>query len=762
MIAQELKQLVFDSVKLLGEAFRDIYGESLFQEIESLRLKMKKVRGKEAHLVQKTLDEVYLELQNDKTLKLHQKAKSFALMLELINACEVAYRTSRLQKYKISAQTRPEALIYVFTSHPTESRSQNFLKIMNLIERLLLRALEQDFANIREKLFYLLKIAVRINLANNRRPQVKDEMEQIFHTVLDHDILGEQIRLNKNDFNISFRTWVGGDKDGHPKVGSLTMLESWELSRKKLLTFIWVELKAFDDELSLLPESLGIKRELNKVKKTLQKLKLIGPGDGKKVARLKKNLEILKRVSEKASLLSPFVTNLEKLLWLYPALVLPLEIREDSELIKQARTNKNLEIVKMLKTLRSVSSGMDPKWYVRGFVISMCMSSEDVLAAAFLTEKEFRSLTIPVVPLFENEKGLLHATEILESAFKKYPLIKEHQKKWRSRFEVMVGYSDSSKENGVLPARLMIEEGLFRLEKYLLKKKLKPIFFHGSGGSTSRGGGSVSEQISWWPQSALNVFKVTIQGEMVQRNFTNPLIMRSQVGKVIEGYSQCCPVLTKRGPEVSLFSDRIQSAYRSLVSDSSFQDLTRLATPYDYLNLLKIGSRPSKRSAKGTFSLRAIPWILCWTQTRLLLPVWWGTGSAWMSLSKKEKDSLKNFARKSPLMQSYVKNLGFTLAKMELGVWNFHLESSEMSREEKERWKNIITEELELSIKFFKDISGKKNFTWFRPWLGESIYFRSSMIHPLNVIQKLALERKDHVLLRETVTGIASGMLTTG
>src|SRR5690606_7408602 len=122
-------------------------------------------------------------------------------------------------------------------------------------------------------------------------------------------------------------------------------------------------------------------------------------------------------------------------------------------------------------------------------------------------------------------------------AFKKFPFQKEHKLKWGNRFEVMVGYSDSSKENGVFPARLMIEEGLFKLENFLIKKKLKPVFFHGSGGSTSRGGGTVSEQTAWWPETALNIHKVTIQGEMVQRNFNNPLIMRSQIGKVVGSFA---------------------------------------------------------------------------------------------------------------------------------------------------------------------------------------------------------------------------------
>lgn len=761
-IQPDLKQLVSQSVKLLGEALLAVHGKRLYQEIESLRQEMKKVRGKSPEIVQKALEHVYEDLQKNSSEDLHQKAKAFALMLELINSCEAAYRSHRLNRYQVKVDTKPQAIIYVFTSHPTESRSQNFLNLMSRIEELLIESLDQGFDTIREKLFYYLQIAVRLSLANNRRPQVKDEMEQVFHTVLDPAILKEQISLNKKDLNVSFRTWVGGDKDGHPKVGSGTMLESFNLSRQKLLIFILAELKQFEEEVALIAEGKFLKVELSSFKKHLQDIKKVSSGDGKKVVRLKKSLSKLRKITDAHLMTSPFISDMEKLFWFFPALVLPLEIREDSERIKNALTNKSEPILDMLTTLKNISQGLDAKWYVRGFVISMCQTAEDLLAAMTITTKRLGDFSIPVIPLFENEQGLVNGVQILEVAFKSFAFPTEHQKRWGSRFEVMVGYSDSSKENGVLPARLMIEKALFELEKFLLKKKLVPVFFHGSGGSTSRGGGTVHEQISWWPQSALNIFKVTIQGEMVQRNFNNPLIMRSQIGKVVEGCKECASPQWQDQADVTSFSQGIQEAYRSLVNDSDFQKLTMLATPYDYLNLLKIGSRPTKRSAKGIFSLRAIPWILCWTQTRLLLPIWWGTGVSWRNLSGGEKKKVKAYYQSSPLMQSYIKNLGFTLAKVELGVWNFHLEHSGLTSEEMVFWRKKITEEFNLSVTFFHELTGEKDFTWFRPWLGESIYFRSSMIHPLNVIQKLALERNDHILLRETVTGIACGMLTTG
>lgn len=761
-IQVQLKQLVFISVKVLGEAIRDVHGDKLYHEVERLRVTMKKVRGAEADLVERELNKIYRSLSKTSSEELRQIAKAFSLMLELINTCETAYRSFLLSDYRISFAKKPRAIIYVFTSHPTESRSAEFLRLMGAIEDLLMEALESDPELVRDRMFYLFKIALKLDLAKNRRPEVRDEMDQIFHFVLSPKILSEQIQLKKEGLSVNFRTWVGGDKDGHPKVGSSTMLESFTRSRQRFLEGIKNLLKNFEEEMELIDDGKFVKRELIAFKALFRGIKTVRKGDGKRITNFKQKLDRVLEVADRYRLTSPQLEDIHRLVRLYPALVLPLEIREDSELIRNAVMNHREPIYKMLLTLKDVSAGINAKWYVRGFVISMCQTTEDMLAAVTITKRALGGLVVPVIPLFENEKGLMNSKAILEGTFKAAKLPQEHKKRWDGLFEVMVGYSDSSKENGVLPARLFIESALFDIEAFLRKHKLTPVFFHGSGGSTSRGGGTVLEQLSWWPQSALDIYKVTIQGEMVQRTFSNPRIMRSQAGRVVEGYEKVIPKKPQHPKEVSALAETIQRSYRELVKNPDFHELTSKATPYDFLDLLKLGSRPTKRSTPGKFSLRAIPWILCWTQTRLLLPVWWGAGTAWVNMTASEKKIFRKAYQQSPLLQTYIKNLGFTLAKVELGVWNFSLEHSDLGQAGKNEWRKVIADELKLSIQFFVDVTGEENFTWFRPWLAESIYFRSSMIHPLNVIQKIALEREDRVLLRETVTGIACGMLTTG
>lgn len=761
-IPSELRELVFQSVKLLGVAIQDIYGEELFERIEVLRLKMKGVRNKHPDTVKKALEEVYLNLGRASDEDLHRINKAFVLMLEIINACEAAYRTFRLDNRSISSSSAPDSLVYVFTSHPTEARSKEFLFLTDRVEDLLIEALEQNFYAVSKELHHLFQMALRITLANNKRPDVKDEAQQILHTIMDDRILGEQIILKEHGLNVFFRTWVGGDKDGHPKVGASTLLQTLTLSRHKILDFTEKRLNDFHRELKLfdLDES-EITSLLSDLQKNLRGLRKISNGDGLRVQLFKDWFHQLLDLTDDAKVTSPGILDLKNLFKLYPGLVLPMEIREDSSLIHLSLKRPG-PIAKMLKTVRLISKGIDPRFYVRGFIISMCQAPEDLMAAIELTKKQFGHYAIPAVPLFENEQGLKNGVRILESAFKKYSMASEHKQKWEGRLEVMLGYSDSSKENGVLPSRMLVEKALLDLEKLLFKHKLVPVFFHGSGGSTGRGGGSLKEQIAWWPHSALNIYKMTIQGETIQRHFHHAPILRSQVNKIVDEFAKHKVQKFYRPQVASDFAELIQVSYRQLVNDPDFQLMTSEATPYDFLNLLKIGSRPTKRTGKGKFTLRAIPWILCWTQTRLLLPIWWGVGEAWSKLSKSEKKELIQYYKNSPLMQSYIKNLGFTLARIEMGVWEFHLSHSRLNDDDKTKWQIRIRKEFEETVLFFHEISGEKNFTWFQTRLGESIIFRSSMIHPLNVIQKISLERKDHVLLRETVTGIACGMLTTG
>ncbi len=299
------------------------------------------------------------------------------------------------------------------------------------------------------------------------------------------------------------------------------------------------------------------------------------------------------------------------------------------------------------------------------------------------------------------------------------------------------------------------------------KQKLSPIFFHGSGGSVARGGGSVEEQVAWWPDSARQHYKATLQGEMIYRSLASAEIFKSQIQKMKQSPREKSLHQNKQSPEFlklkESFSQRSGFYYRELITDPSFLEIIKKSTPYGYLDELRIGSRPSQRTSLFSVkNLRAIPWVLCWTQTRSLLPIWWGVGSAFNELTQKDKDVFAKNVDSDALLSSFIKLMAFSLAKVDLSVWFFYLNESSLSDEQKKSAILRFQGEYDLTLSCLAELSSQKELLWFRPWLKKSISLRSTMIHPINLVQIIALQKNYPNLLRETVSGIASGMLTTG
>jgi phosphoenolpyruvate carboxylase len=300
------------------------------------------------------------------------------------------------------------------------------------------------------------------------------------------------------------------------------------------------------------------------------------------------------------------------------------------------------------------------------------------------------------------------------------------------------------------------------------KNDLSIYFFHGSGGSVGRGGGSIEDQAATWPPGASAVVKQTLQGEMVERTLATPEILRSQVLKIAQiqhSPPEPCPV-SEAAIELGKLAEK---TFVEVLGSDSFFDLLSAATPYTRLGTLTIGSRPVSRAAAdsptGLEQLRAIPWVLCWTQTRYLLHAWLGVGSAWRAVRDDEtrRAALVQALKVDPLLRSYVRMLGFTLAKTVPLIWREYVRT--LAGESP-----AILERLEQEWEDARDLAlllCEGELLSYRPWLRESIYYRAPMIHPLNLLQIEVLEseqmsEEQQLLFRETVTGVAAGMLTTG
>lgn len=771
-LPEELRALVKSSVACLGRVIEKELGTMGYRRVEKIRQAMAASRSASSARTEQLLRMAYGDLRKMNSRERMGFATAYTLMLELMNTCENAYRTHRLnQRHDRARGMSPVPVTYVLTAHPTESRASQNIAIFYEIQKLLTETLERSGQLDESALFALLEIAWRVPIVRSRKPRVEDEAEHIYSVALRDENLDRMLKLCRTEVPIYLRSWVGGDKDGHPGVDQTALQNSLQASREYLYQYAKRQIEKLSELIALFSNA-GLERERIRLREHLLKVHQLRPGDGVRMRRLHQAVLRFKDAYQREVGPAPEpVLQLEQLLHTFPGLVIPLELREDSTIILDARKHpgKNLAIERMLRRVAALSRGASARWYAQGFIISMAGSLEHIEAACDLLERNLGGLKIRVIPLFEQKQALQEGSKIIESMLKRSRIKQALKKDWLNRVEVMLGYSDSSKESGVFPSRLEVARAMRSLDRVCQRAGVQPIFFHGSGGSVDRGGGPVEDQLSSWSRGALRFYKATIQGEMVERSFASPAIAESQFKKI----SQTSIRLQKNSgavkvsPSIERFAKGIENEYRAAIGSREFMEMIELATPYRYLSALKIGSRPTKRASrkKGTLavsSLRAIPWILCWTQTRVLFPTWWGVGTAWARLSATERKSLCRELRTNSLFRSFVHVFGFTLAKVQLPVWEFYLAESRLAAKQKEKFKRQFESQYASAQKFFRELTGESDPLWFRPWLSESIHLRSAMIHPLNLLQILAEKDRDLALLRVAATGIASGMLTTG
>ncbi len=774
-LPSNLRLLVRESGALLGRVIEREAGRPLFQVVEKLRVSM-------ADLRDKAPNEVVAQLRRElKSLRALNKegrrdvARSFTLFLELMNACENAYRGYRLDsgKRQKAIEGGPDSLVYVLTAHPTEARSPENIKVFQRIQNLLTNVLKRDTpAELwRDHLLHELEIAWHATPTRERAPRVKDEAAHIYQTALRPGILRALLAASGEVVPVYLRTWVGGDKDGHPGVDEKAMTDSLQLARDALLRHALTLIGDVEGTLDLLPGKM-LAREIRGVKAALSKVRKVRVGDGKNVAQAKAVFHKLCGAYEaKIRVLHPSLLEGKRLFHVFPGLVVPLELRESSDVLMGEKVEgrpgkgRKMAIERMLSRLAQFARGGDARWYARGMIVSMTEKVEHLARAEELVRAAFRTPALPVIPLFETGESLGRSVEIVRALIAHPRLGAALTGAWADRLEIMVGYSDSSKQGGVLASRVAIARAMHKLEAECDTNGVQVVFFQGSGGSVDRGGGSVADQLAWWPKSALRTYKVTVQGEMVERSLSSPAIARGQIERIAlsaaEGLHRTPSAPSS--PQLFRLAELASASYQEMIHDRDFLRLVGRSTPYEHLSALKIGSRPSRRTTEiSVAGLRAIPWVLCWTQVRVMFQTWWGIGSAWRTLNDVEKEALKRDFEREPVFRSFVKALAFTLAKVELPLWRIYLDSSGLEASLCDRFYERFSDELSAVAEMVHFLSGSANPLWFKPWLGASIRLRAPMIHPLNLLQVLAIEEEDYVLFRETATGISSGMMSTG
>jgi phosphoenolpyruvate carboxylase len=292
---------------------------------------------------------------------------------------------------------------------------------------------------------------------------------------------------------------------------------------------------------------------------------------------------------------------------------------------------------------------------IGSFIISMTRSVSDLLVVyLLLRETGLSRYLLPVVPLFETIEDLKNAPAVLDR-FLSHPFYRKSQTTLQ---EVMLGYSDSNKDGGILTSRWNIYQAEERLTAVATKHHLRLKFFHGIGGTISRGGGKYHRFLEGMPAgSHSGQMKLTVQGETIAQQFANLLNASYNLEMLLSGVALQASYTMFSTPPPTLpieameqLSTMAQEHYKKLVQNPAFISFYSEATPIDVLEQSKIGSRPARRTGKRTLAdLRAIPWVFSWHQSRFNLTAWYGAGQALKQLREQQPDLYQQL--KSSLME---------------------------------------------------------------------------------------------------------------
>lgn len=287
---------------------------------------------------------------------------------------------------------------------------------------------------------------------------------------------------------------------------------------------------------------------------------------------------------------------------------------------------------------------------IGSLIVSMTRSESDLLMVYFLMkETQLLDTNLSVVPLFETIEDLDNGEFILDK-FLNHPITKKRQRLVKNSQEVMVGYSDSNKDGGVLASKWNLYKAEKALSKVGKKHDVKVFFFHGRGGTISRGGGKYHRFIESKPPNSVNgKIKLTIQGESISQQFGNLLTGTYNLEMLTSGVA--LHALPPNGineddyltETLELLSEKSMKHYKQLISDNDFMQFYSEATPIDILEQSKIGSRPARRTGKRSLKdLRAIPWVFSWNLARFTLTGWYGIGIALKELKVQDSERFEN------------------------------------------------------------------------------------------------------------------------
>lgn len=630
-------------------------------------------------------------------------------------------------------------------------------------------------------------------------------------------------------------SWIGADRDGNPNVTADVTRHAASLASQHALTAIEAEVRAIARKMTVSDLETPPSGELRALR---TKLKFLAPDTSLQVdeecyyethravllmiaeriratrerdadrayrnpEELVEDLNVVQRSLVEAGAPRSAYGQLQRVVWQVETFgfhMAELEFRQHSQVHERALADiaekgvyspdldpMTVEVLDTFRALAAVQRRYGEK-AARRFIVSFTQSPEHLaaiykLAALAIPDADERPV-IDAIPLFETFEDLQNSVDILDKMLE-YPEVVKRLNENGRRLEVMLGYSDSSKDVGPVAATLALDDAQSRISQWAQSKNINLTLFHGRGGSLGRGGGPANRALLAQPPHTVDGrFKLTEQGEIILARYGDPTIAGRHIEQV------AAAILLAGAPSIEQRNAEATEKYRDLAaaldvsSRHRFHDLVRAdgfapwfaqVTPLEEIGLLPIGSRPAKRglSVNSLEDLRAIPWVFSWSQARINLAGWYGLGTALRDFAESRPDGLEILQaafREWPLFNTMIDNVEMSLAKTDERIARRYLALGD-----RDDLAEKVLEEMRLTREWVLKVTGESWPLESRPVLGRAVLLRAPYIDALSLLQIRALrvlrtrtdltedERKawQHLLLL-TVNGISAGLQNTG
>jgi len=744
---------------------------------------------------------------------------------------EAALRLSDFPAATVIQALRSLSCRLVLTTHPSDATRRAVL----YKQRAIVKALEQlshpDIGASRRRRLYdeireLLTIWWQTDEVRRLRPQVDEEVRRtlfVFESIL-FDAAPEVAIEIERRFGVhlpkpplEFGSWAGGDMDGNPRVTPELVLHTLREHRLLALTLLRDRVRGLtrlytqsDRRIPETPELTAAlerdERELPTAARELVerfrheplRLKLyfawhrlgntLAATQGKNpdepgyesAQALLDDVELVRHDAH-----SRLVTSgsLDRLVWqirIFGFHLAKLDVREHANRIREATARLRAgddrlppELARVPATFAAVAEGIRAYGSdaLGAIVISGVEGPDDVLDVFWLAGRAGLTGRIGLTPLFEAGSTLRHAAETMDVLYD-HPEYSAHLQERGNVQRLMVGYSDSGKDEGFLSSQWSISRAQETLARQAHERDVELVIFHGRGGSPARGGGPTHAAIlAQPPESASGRMHMTEQGEVVTTKYSHPdLALRALEQTASAVIRAAAGDVQSPEERWRLEMDELaaigRDTYRGLVHDDpGFVDFFRQSTPIELIAEMNMGSRPASRSTTLDIEqLRAIPWVFAWTQNRALFPSWYGVGTA---LTARSLDLQREMWERWHFFRGLIATLEVALFKSDLGVAERYMELVEPPELAERMW-SLLRDEHERTVTRLLEITGQSELLEAKPALKERLPFRNPWVDPLSHLQVALLKRLragDETArepLLATVTGIAAGLRNTG